>query len=100
MNEQTSIRVVAHLKAKPETIEKLKIVLRELTVATRAETGCIAYELLQSLTDATDFTFTEEWSSEAALNWHLTSARLQHARAQMETLLGAETVITKYRLII
>lgn len=55
------IRVVAHLTSRPETIEATRVALEGFIDPTRAEAGCIVYELMQNNTDRTDFTFVEEW---------------------------------------
>lgn len=93
------VRVVAHLQAKPEAVKELKSVLHELTLATRAEKGCLKYELWQGISDETDFTFIEEWISDAALERHFASAHLKAAGEKLSVLLVAPSNIKKYRLV-
>jgi hypothetical protein len=59
------VKVVARLVALPEKAESLKAILSGLIDPTRAEKGCLRYELLQNQADPTDFTFVEEWATEA-----------------------------------
>lgn len=94
-----SVRVVARVIALPDKIEQLKAVLIELIEPTRAEVGCIQYDLLQNTSDPTDFTFVEEWSSTAALEAHLTSQHLQKAINQINGLVAQSPDICRYEQI-
>ncbi len=94
-----SLRVVAHLISKPETVERTREVLLGLIEPTRAEDGCITYELLQNDADPTDLTFVEEWTNDAALDAHLASPHLLAARERLADLLAAPSDIRRYRLI-
>jgi quinol monooxygenase YgiN len=72
-----NLRVVARPIANPDTIEALKLVLNALILPTRSEKGCIQYDLYQNRDKPTEFTFIEEWTSEAALDEHLASSHIQ-----------------------
>jgi quinol monooxygenase YgiN len=94
-----NIRVVARFAAKPDRVEDIKRILSELIDPTRAEDGCITYELLQNKQDPTDFTFVEEWSSEAALEKHLSTEHIKRSRSQTEGLLDAGPDVRVYELV-
>ena len=55
-----SLRVVARIKARAETVSEVRELLSSLVEPTRKEFGCVTYELLQNTEDPTDFTFVEE----------------------------------------
>lgn len=93
------VRVVARIVARPGKVEELRAVLQGLVEPTRKEPGCITYELLQNKNDATDFTFVEEWCSEADLDAHLQSPHLQHARVRMPELAAADPDIRRYTVV-
>ena len=67
---KSAVGVVARIVAKPESVEIVREGLTSLLEPTRAEAGCILYELMQNRSDPTDFTFYEEWTDEASLNAH------------------------------
>ncbi|OUC15800.1 MAG: antibiotic biosynthesis monooxygenase [Alkalinema sp. CACIAM 70d] len=92
-----TIRVVAHVIAKPDQIEALKALTLSILEPTRQESGCIQYELHQNLQDPTDFTFIEEWESEAALEAHLQTPHLQAAMAQLDGIVAAMPDIRSYQ---
>ena len=94
-----SLRVVARIQAKPDTIDQVRELLLELIEPTRQEAGCITYELLQNRADPCDFTFVEEWASDAALDAHAVSDHLRNVRARLDGLTSATTDIRKYDLL-
>jgi quinol monooxygenase YgiN len=79
------IYVVARIVAKPESVAVVREQLSSLLVPTRAEEGCLVYDLFQNESDPTDFTFYEEWTSGATLDAHAASA---HIRATFTALHG------------
>lgn len=94
-----TIRVVAHLISKRETIAETREVLLGLIGPTCSEEGCIKYELHQNTTDPMDFTFIEEWTDDASLDAHLGSAHLNAAREKLGGLLAEPADIRRYTLI-
>ena len=93
------VRVVARVVARPGKIEELRVVLQGLVEPTRREPGCVTYELLQNMADPTDFTFVEEWSSNADLDAHLQSAHLRNARSRLSDLVAAAPDIRRYTVV-
>lgn len=98
MSNQT-IRVVARIIAMPEKVDDVRAILMELIEPTCQEEGCIKYELLQNSAEPTDFTFVEEWSSNAALDTHLASNHIAIASDQLEGLIATEPDIRLYKLL-
>jgi len=82
---KSAVGVVARIVAKPESVEIVRDGLISLLEPTRAEAGCILYELMQNTSDPTDFTFYEEWTDEASLNAH---GKTTHLRSTFEKLDG------------
>lgn len=93
------VRVVARIVAHPGKVEELRAVLHGLVEPTRREPGCVTYELLQNTADPTDFTFVEEWSSEADLDAHLQSAHLRNVRSRLPELTVADPDIRRYTVV-
>ena len=94
-----TVRVVAHITAKPETIDATRELLTTLILPTRIELGCITYQLFQNEADPTDFTFIEEWTSDADLNAHLQSDHLKQVAAEGANLFAAPPDIRRYKLV-
>jgi len=94
-----SLRVVARLEAKPDKVDELRDLLASLITPTRAESGCIAYELLQNQEKPTEFTFVEEWTSGSALDDHFATEHIQDALSKLPDLMAAELDLRKYDFI-
>ena len=95
----TSLRVVARVKALPGKVEATRSILLALIEPTRQELGCITYELLQNKRDPTDFTFVEEWASDADLDLHSTSNHLAETVSKLADLLAEAPDIRKYSVV-
>ena len=96
---ENSLRVVARMVARPGDVEEVRSVLTGLVGPTRAERGCVGYELLQNRSDPTDFTFVEEWEDDAALDAHLSTEHIRDAQSRLAGRLAAEPDIRRYSVV-
>ncbi len=64
------IYLLAHLKARPGAHPELMAAAEAMIAATRAEPGCILYDLNVSITDPQSMIFVEAWKSRTALSEH------------------------------
>jgi quinol monooxygenase YgiN len=93
------LRVVARIKAKPERVDEVRELLCGLVEPTRKESGCISYELLQNREDPTDFTFVEEWESDAALASHAASDHLKAIGPKLQPVVEDAPDIRTYLVV-
>jgi len=98
MAEET-LRVIARIKARPEKIEELRALLSGLVEPTRAEPGCLRYELLHNLTDPSYFTFVEEWRDDSALESHFNTGHVKGALARFQELAAEPLDLRRYRAV-
>jgi quinol monooxygenase YgiN len=82
------LTVLARIRAKEGTEETLKRELLNLIEPTRAEVGCISYDLHQSADDKALFMFYETWSSKDDLDKHFTTPHIQAIMAKAPDLLA------------
>ena len=94
-----TLHVVAHIHARKETQEELRKVLEGLVTPTRKESGCVRYQLFRNNLDPQDFTFIEEWKSDAALEAHLRSEHFHSAQAAFPRLVDGTPIVGRYTLI-
>ena len=80
----TLLHVVAHIEALPGFEAEVLSVLNSYIAPTRAENGCVRYDLFQDLGDPKKFTFIEEWESKADLDAHAQSAHIAAGRVALE----------------
>ena len=91
----TMITVVATLVSQADKVDDTQAALSALVAPTRAENGCISYELFQSDDDPTEFVTVEEWSDDEAMAAHLASEHIAAALAAAPDILAADPKITK-----
>jgi quinol monooxygenase YgiN len=94
-----TLRVVATITAQPGKANELKTILLGLIAPTRAEAGCLSYQLLQNNSDPTDFVFVEEWTSDGALDEHMTTAHIQDAISRGQSLFAKAPDIRRYSVL-
>ena len=97
--QNDTVRVVARVVAKSDKVEELRALLRSLLEPTRKERGCVMYELLHNRTDPMDFTFVEEWASDAAVDAHLQAAHVQQALLKLPDLAATAPDIRRYAVV-
>ncbi|CAG9933823.1 putative quinol monooxygenase [Candidatus Nitrotoga arctica] len=93
------VRVIARITAQLDKVEELKSVLLGLVEPTRLEKGCVSYQLVQDKTDLAEFVFIEEWSSDSAIDVHMTSSHVQDAFLKAQSLLVKAPDIRKYGVL-
>lgn len=94
--ESEMVRVVARLVAKEGQEEALGAELVGLLEPTRAEPGCVRYELWRNAADPREFTFVEEWASGEALEGHFETPHVRGALARFPDLLDGELDLRQY----
>jgi quinol monooxygenase YgiN len=71
------LTITALIKAKAGMEEKAKQELMSLVGPTRAEKGCIDFDLHQSTDDKSLFMFYENWTSKDALDAHMQAPHIK-----------------------
>ena len=93
------VTVLARGRARTGREEEVRQLLAALVAPSRAEAGCLNYDLHQSAADPTEFMFYENWTSRAALDAHLEMPHLDEFDARAEGLLAAPVEITFWRML-
>ena len=85
------LTIVADIKAKSDQIDLVKAELLKLIATTRAEEGCINYDLHQDNEDPAHFLFFENWESRELWQAHMGN---QHLKDYMAATDGAVAEFT------
>jgi quinol monooxygenase YgiN len=93
------VTVIARFKAKPGRAETLKQEVMALVRPTRAEAGCINYDLHQAADDPSLLILYENWTSKKALDDHLAMPYLEAFKAKTDDLLADPLNITLWEMI-
>src|ERR1700687_1237229 len=90
------LTVVARLRAKPGQETELRHQLQRLVIPTRAEAGCVAYELNESKSDPGNFLFYEVWKSDADLEEHFQTSHMKAVGKLLPELLAEPMDLSKW----
>ncbi|MBZ5501579.1 MAG: antibiotic biosynthesis monooxygenase [Acidobacteriia bacterium] len=93
------LTILAHFRAKPGQEARAREVLQALLAPTRAEAGCINYDLHQSLDDPAAFVFYENWESAAHLEVHARSAHIRALQAVEPEVFTAPADISRWAAV-
>ena len=80
----TKLTVIAHIKAKVDSIALVKAELEKLIPATRSEEGCVRYDLFQDNEKPTHFMFHESWATRELWQIHMENQHLKDFPAATE----------------
>ena len=87
------LTVIAKFKANPGTEAEVNAALVGMTGPSRAEAGCLNYDIYQSTQDpAVLFTY-ENWTDKAALNRHMETPHFKALGERLTPLLAAPMTI-------
>src|SRR5690606_4344887 len=78
------LKVIAQDFIKPEFVDQVLPLYRELLEKTRQEPLCIAYELFIDQKDPGHFIFIEQWPDRAALDAHCATEHFQRLVPQID----------------
>lgn len=70
------LTIVAHIHANPDQVELVKAEPEKLIPITRAEPGCIQYDLHQDNENPAHFLFYENWESRELWQAHMNAPHL------------------------
>lgn len=82
----TTLTIVAHIHAEPEQVALVETELKKLIPITRAESGCIRYDLHRDNEHPEHFMFLESWESRELWQTHM---QAPHLAAYMQATEGA-----------
>jgi quinol monooxygenase YgiN len=94
-----SVALVVVFRAAPGRIDDLRSALLDLTVATRAEDGCVRYDLHEDVTDPEVLAFYEIWATPAAHAAHDATPHVQAFLARFDELLAGAPRVNRLRRI-
>lgn len=82
----TKLTIVANIHANPDQIDLVKAELEKLVSITRAEKGCLQYDLHRDKSNPAHFMFFENWESRELWQTHMGAP---HLAAYMKATEGA-----------
>ena len=86
--------IIAQIFIKPENVDAFLAATKDLIEKSRAEAGCITYNLYQDPNDKTKLLFFEEWKNQAAIDFHFETEHFKAFGAMLEEFASQDPVIT------
>ncbi len=80
----SKLTIVANIIAKSDKVSLVKAELEKLIEVTRAESGCLQYDLHQDSKNSAHFMFYENWESRSLWQTHMNNTHLQEYMAATE----------------
>ena len=93
------VTAMVRVKAKPGLEARLKEECITLLAPTRAEQGCLLYDLHKSPADPSVFFFYETWVSDESLDRHLQTPHVKRALEATAPLFAEPMEMTRWRKI-
>ena len=93
------VTVIARIKAKTGEVQRVKEELLKLLAPTRAENGCMNFDMHQGATDQPQFLFHENWTSKAALEAHFETPHIKNWLRVAEGLLAEPLEVTLWNRV-
>lgn len=87
------LTIVAIFEAKPGREEDLARALQNLVAPTRAEAGCLNYDLHRDLEVPGRFLFYENWETRPHWEAHMESDHLRHHKQTTESLIRQAEIL-------
>ncbi|UJR33663.1 hypothetical protein I4U23_021096 [Adineta vaga] len=93
------VYVVVDLWPLADKAEDVKKILYDTIAEAKKERTCLKYELCDNINEQAQVTLLQAWSTEQALDQHLTSEAINKASEELRHLLTKPTEIRRYKNI-
>ena len=98
MSDETIV-LVARLKVKDDAVEEAKQAALDIVADSRAEAGCVNYDIHQAIDDPTVFVWHETWKNKAAIDEHFETDFFKNFFAKVEGFAAEPPQITLTKMI-
>ena len=88
----TNLTIIANITAEPDQVDLVRDELHKLIEPTRAEAGCVQYDLHQDNENPASFLFFEIWESRELWQQHLASAHIEAMKHATEGALAGRVI--------
>ncbi len=98
--DKDTVHIVAHIVARKGEEREIQEELEKLVEPSRAEPGCMRYELLVNQDNPGAFVFLQEYRSDEAFQLHMDSKHIRAALADVVPRLLVPPEIGRYRRVL
>lgn len=90
------VKIIARITSSADAARQVADILTALVPPSRAEIGCLGYELFQDDENPQDFITVESWADGAAAEAHLATPHVAQAISKAAPLLARAPVIHRF----
>ncbi|MFT7242871.1 MAG: quinol monooxygenase YgiN [Candidatus Azotimanducaceae bacterium] len=83
---------------KPELREEALELMRQMSVASRDEYGCVSYEFFMGISDSNTFLLFQEWDNAEALQGHFQTDHMEVFLKSLPDVLNGEVMTRRYEV--
>lgn len=94
-----NIVLIARLKVKDDAVEEARRAALKIVADSRAEAGCVNYDIHQAIDDPTVFIWHETWIDKSAIDEHFETECFKEFFASVEQFAAAPPQITLTKMI-
>jgi quinol monooxygenase YgiN len=94
-----AVYVVATFNLKPENVDEGKALILGFVEPSRAQQGCLFYEVHQSTDDPTELVVLDGWANADDLDAHSTSEQVQRTVNRLSPILTRPAQVKTYQKI-
>ncbi len=99
MVNDEKIVLIARLKVRKDAIEEAKRVALAIVADSRAEEGCLNYDLHQAIDDSTVFVWHETWANKSALDAHFKMPYFDELGAKLKDITEEPLQLTLTKMV-
>ena len=92
--------IIARFHARPGRESEVEAAIREIAAPTRAEAGCLGYQVFRGTRDAALFFIHSRWRDEDAFALHASLPHTVHFLATIEPLIDHALDVARTRVIL
>jgi quinol monooxygenase YgiN len=93
------VTLIGKIVVRSGAAKDVAAILLRLAAASRKETGCTRYEVVQDIGDSNVFALIEEWANAEALDRHNETAHVREALSAAGPLLAQAPELGRYRTL-
>lgn len=97
--DDEKIVLVARLKVREDAVEEAKQSALAIVADSRAEEGCVNYDIHQAIDDETVFVWHETWKNKAAIDEHFETDFFKDFYSKVEKFAAEPPQITLTKMI-
>jgi len=91
--------IIVHVKVKTSFVQAFIEATKKSQAATKNEDGCLSYDILQDVSDEHNFTLTEIYKDDNAIENHKSTPHFLEWRSSVQEMMACPRISSKHNTI-